>query len=163
MANCPSLAEISNTYGQNEVSKLIAEYVTYIFMASGKADAAAAREIKSFADAFSAEVRRFKLAEITLFFARYRSGKYENSFATFDARKIGHAFFKEFLPQRNAEIAAEEREKERLARENDTEPTYTYEQYKIIQKAAQGDTGAQKQLGISQEQAKRLLTPPQKR
>ncbi len=41
-----------------------------------------------------------------LFFARYKAGKYDNSFASFDARRIGNAFFKEFIPERNNELDA---------------------------------------------------------
>ncbi len=41
-----------------------------------------------------------------LFFARYKAGKYDNSFASFDARRIGNAFFKEFRSERNYELDA---------------------------------------------------------
>lgn len=39
-------------------------------------------------------------------FARYKAGKYDNSFASFDARRIGNAFFKEFNSERNYELDA---------------------------------------------------------
>ena len=39
-----------------------------------------------------------------LFFSRYKAGKYDNSFYSFDAKRIGNAFFKESLPKRNSEI-----------------------------------------------------------
>ena len=39
-----------------------------------------------------------------LFFSRYKSGRYDNSFSQFDARRIGNAFFKEFIPERQKEI-----------------------------------------------------------
>lgn len=40
-----------------------------------------------------------------LFFSRYKSGRYDNSFSQFDARRIGNAFFKEFIPERAREIS----------------------------------------------------------
>lgn len=39
-----------------------------------------------------------------LFFARYKAGKYDNSYASFDAKRIGNAFFSEFLKERNFEL-----------------------------------------------------------
>ena len=36
----------------------------------------------------------------------YKAGKYDNSFASFDARRIGNAFFKEFNSERNYELDA---------------------------------------------------------
>ena len=54
-----------------------------------------------------------------LFFSRYKSGRYDNSFSQFDARRIGNAFFKEFIPERQKEIDRCEKRKineEALAR-----------------------------------------------
>ena len=53
---------------------------------------------------FAQEVRQYKLSELMLFFARYKAGRYDNSYSSFDTKRIGNAFFKEFLPQRNAEL-----------------------------------------------------------
>ena len=39
-----------------------------------------------------------------LFFARYKAGKYDNSYASFDAKRIGNAFFTEFVKERNREL-----------------------------------------------------------
>lgn len=39
-----------------------------------------------------------------LFFARYKAGKYDNSYASFDAKRIGNAFFSEFIKERNREL-----------------------------------------------------------
>ena len=40
-----------------------------------------------------------------LFFGRYKAGRYDNSYQSFDTKRIGNAFFKEFLPQWRNEIA----------------------------------------------------------
>ena len=45
-----------------------------------------------------------------LFFSRYSAGMYDDSYTTFSARRIGVAFHKEFLPQRDQVLARIERE-----------------------------------------------------
>ena len=46
-----------------------------------------------------------------LFFARYKAGKYDNSYSSFDAKRIGNAFFSEFTKERNRELDKIHREK----------------------------------------------------
>lgn len=96
-------------YGQGEAANWIDIQVSALFGASSKADKTLADSIGIFANTFAAEVRTYKLSELMLFFARYKAGVYDNSYATFDTRRIGNAFFKEFLPQRAQELAAIER------------------------------------------------------
>lgn len=45
-----------------------------------------------------------------LFFSRYKAGCYDNSYYAFDPRRIGIAFHKEFLQERNKAIAKIEME-----------------------------------------------------
>ena len=101
--------EYDSAYGHGEAANWIDIQVSALFGASSKADPALANGIGIFANTFAAEVRTYKLSELMLFFARYKAGVYDNSYATFDTRRIGNAFFKEFLPQRAAELAAIER------------------------------------------------------
>lgn len=161
IAESPTFAHMINTYGIVEASKWIAEFVTLIFVTSSKVDASAARQIKSFSDSFAAEVRPYKISEITLFFARYRSGRYENSMATFDAKKIGMAFFKEFLPQRRAEIQKADSESRKKKNESGRGEYVSRDMYLLIKKASLGDTNAQKEVGLTEEEAKKLLKKPQ--
>ena len=87
-----------------------------------------------------------------LYFARYKAGRYDNSFSQFDARRIGNAFFKEFIPERSKEIESCERKRrneEALNRRElpkgyivpDGYNTYTW--YKeILRRASSGDQEA---------------------
>ena len=108
-APCPTLGEMDGLYGVGTAANWIDLQVSALFGASSKADPALASGIGIFADTFAAEVRTYKLSELMLFFARYKAGVYDNSYATFDTRRIGNAFFKEFLPQRAQELAVLER------------------------------------------------------
>jgi nitrite reductase/ring-hydroxylating ferredoxin subunit len=60
--------------------------------------------IPLFSASFAAEAGRYKLSELMLFFARYKAGRYDKSFSTFDCRRIGNSFFREFLPDRTDEL-----------------------------------------------------------
>lgn len=108
-AACPTLMEYDSAYGHGEAANWIDIQVSALFGASSKSDKTLADSIGIFANTFAAEVRTYKLSELMLFFARYKAGVYDNSYATFDTRRIGNAFFKEFLPQRAQELAALER------------------------------------------------------
>ena len=68
--------------------------------------------IKTFSDSFVSVVDGFKLSELMLFFARYKAGCYDNSFSTFDTKRIGNAFRKEFIPERNRELDRAERKRQ---------------------------------------------------
>lgn len=98
--------DYDTAYGQGEAANWIDIQVSALFGASSKADKTLADSIGIFANTFAAAVRTYKLSELMLFFARYKAGMYDNSYATFDTRRIGNAFFKEFVPQRAAELAA---------------------------------------------------------
>lgn len=91
-------------YGEGSASDWIYIQITALFGASSSRDKELVNSISIFADTFSAEVRQYKLSELMLFFGRYKSGKYDNSFQSFDTKRIGNAFFKEFLPQREYEL-----------------------------------------------------------
>lgn len=78
--------------------------VLALFFSSNNADKNTVDSIDTFAGCLAADLAQYKLTELMLFFARYKSGRYDNSYASFDSRRIGHAFFKEFLPERRAEI-----------------------------------------------------------
>lgn len=108
-AHCPTLREMDAIYGSGAAANWIDMQVSALFGASSKADTELANSIGIFADTFAAEVRAYKLSELMLFFARYKAGVYDNSYATFDTRRIGNAFFKEFLPRRAYEVDMLER------------------------------------------------------
>ena len=112
------------------------------------------RLIKLFCHSFTAQVKGFKLSELMLFFARYKAGRYDNSFASFDARRIGNAFFKEFIPERNSEldrINREEMQREIELRRFTPPKGYTSLSWylELRRRADAGD-----------EEAIRMLTPP---
>lgn len=82
-----------------------------------------------------------------LFFARYKAGKYDNSFASFDAKRIGNAFFTEFIKERNRELDRinRERTQEEIEQRRFTPPEgYTsFSWYnELKRRAASGDQEA---------------------
>jgi hypothetical protein len=104
MSNCPSLSNYDNMYGDDSSYLWILGQITALFGLSSEKDEHKADGIGIFSKCFAKEVGAFKLSELMLFFARYAAGRYDNSWQTFDTHKIGNAFFKEFLPQRQKEI-----------------------------------------------------------
>ena len=110
MAAVPTLYDFSERFGQECAALWVYGQVMALYGSSSNKDTGIADGIKIFADAFAASAAHYKLSELMLFFTRYKAGVYDGSYATFDARRIGSAFFKEFLPRRNMEIDRYERE-----------------------------------------------------
>lgn len=109
MADCPTLAQYGELYGPNFPADWVRIQVIALYGTSTNRDKGVADGIRLFAEAFAAEVRQYKLSELMLFFARYKAGRYDNSYASFDAKRIGNAFFKEFLKERPYEMDKAER------------------------------------------------------
>ena len=150
-ASCPTLAAYDRLYGEGCAEDWVCMQITVLFAASSSREKGLANGLRLFSSAFSAEVRQYKLSELMLFFARYKSGKYDNSYASFDAKRIGNAFFKEFLKERVHEIDRVERAwvLQEIENRRFTPPEgYTsfswYQELK--RRAEQGDTEAAAQL-----------------
>lgn len=145
------LVHIENTYGRPHAAMWIRTQVLALFGSSSCKDEGIADGIKLFADSFATEVKGFKLSELMLFFARYKAGRYDNSYSSFDVRRIGNAFFKEFLPERNRELdkltrlAEQERIEQRQAKipEGYTSLSWYLE---LKKRAENGDEEAQKMI-----------------
>lgn len=105
-ASCPTLIEYDRLYGEGLSVEWVRMQVMALYGSSSNRDKGIADGIKIFSQSFAGQVERFKISELMLFFARYKAGKYDNSYSTFDARRIGNAFFKEFYPERNVELDA---------------------------------------------------------
>ena len=104
MASCPTLLDYGKLYGSEYPSDWIHIQVLALYGSSNNKDVGVADGIKLFAQSFALEVKTYKISELMLFFARYKAGKYDNSFASFDAKRIGNAFFSEFIKERNREL-----------------------------------------------------------
>ena len=117
-SDSPTLYGYAKKFGSKCAAAWVYMQVLALYGASINKDVNVGQSIISFAETFSTQVKGFRLSELMVFFARYRAGKYDNSYASFDSRRIGNAFFKEFLPERNQELAAIERKrlKERIAK-----------------------------------------------
>lgn len=141
-ADCPLGFDIAAKFGRDYYSNWMHGQILALFGSSSNRDKGVADGIKLFATSFANEVRGFKLTELMLFFSRYKAGKYDNSFASFDARRIGNAFFKEFLPQRNHELDRIYRKKAQEEREaNQFTPPEGYTSlswYQELQRRAAG-------------------------
>lgn len=111
-ADCPTLLTYDKLYGNGVASDWIHIQVLGLFGSSSCKDIGVVDGIELFAQSFSQEVKNFKLSELMLFFARYKAGRYDNSYSSFDAKRIGNAFFHEFVRERNIELDRINRKKE---------------------------------------------------
>ena len=153
-AGCPTLLQFDAVYGEGSSGYWIETMVTGLFGASSSREKGNADGIHVFCEAFAAQVKGFKLSELMLFFARYKAGRYDNSYASFDARRIGNAFFKEFIRERNSELDAINRSAEQEQIENRRfTPPYGHTSlswyHELRKRAESGD-----------EEAKKMLSPP---
>ena len=151
MAECPTLMQYDALYGEGASAYWVETQVTALFGASPTRETGLADGIRIFSAAFAAEVRTFKLSELMLFFARYKAGRYDNSYSAFDSRRIGNAFFREFVKERNIELDRITREKQREDMElrRFTPPEgYTSRSWymELKRRAAGGDPEAIRQL-----------------
>lgn len=150
-SDTPTMNDCFDAFGEPEAALWINAQITALYGTSSNRDSGVVDGISIFSHSFAAEVRRFKLTELMLFFARYKAGKYDNSYASFDARRIGNAFFKEFLPERNRELdrITRELEQKRIEQRRFTPPEgYTSLSYyqEIKRRAAMGEPEAIKIL-----------------
>lgn len=103
---CPPLMALDEIYAEGTSQLWMDQQVMAIFLSSSSKDSSQARaSIQSFVMNFTRAAGRLRLAELMLFFARYRAGVYDRSFAAFDPRRIGQTFHQEFLPERARELA----------------------------------------------------------
>lgn len=94
MAECPTLLIYDKLYGEGSSTIWIHIHVTALYGASPSKDKELVNSIAIFSETFSAEVRLYKLSELMLFFGRYKAGRYDNSYQSFDTKRIGNAFLK---------------------------------------------------------------------
>lgn len=151
MAQCPTLGEYGVLYGEECPAFWIRIQITALFGSSGSREKGMADGIKLFAESFAEMARNYKLSELMLFFARYKAGKYDNSFASFDPKRIGNAFFKEFLPERVYEVDKAERKRvqQEIEERRFTPPEgYTSLSWyqELRRRADNGDTMAQEMI-----------------
>lgn len=103
---CAALGALRELYDCDDApAAWIEVQVTGLFLSSSNANDTLLDGINLFANNFAESVGSYKLTELMLFFSKYKAGCYDNSYSTFDTRRIGLAFNKEFLPERNRAIA----------------------------------------------------------
>lgn len=146
-ADCPTLARVISVQGEAVGSVWVQEQLTVVFGLSANRDTAMADSLHFAAETLAAAFAPFKLTELMLFFARYRAGRYDKSYSTFDPRRIGLAFHKEFLPERAGEqgIVERHRQQEEIEQRRFTPPegftSLSWYQH-LKQLAAKGDKEA---------------------
>lgn len=146
-ANCPTLLDYGKLYGAHYPSDWVYLQVLALYGSSSSKDKGIADGIHLFAQSFAQEVKSYKLSELMLFFARYKAGKYDNSFASFDAKRIGNAFFSEFVKERSRELDRITRERNQAEiEERRFTPPEGYSSFSWYQelkrRAAEGDKEA---------------------
>ena len=151
MADCPTLLDYGELYGRNCPADWIYLQVLALYGTSNNREKGTADGILLFAQSFAQEVKNFKLSELMLFFARYKAGKYDNSYSSFDAKRIGNAFFTEFIKERNRELdrITREQTQQEIEQRRFTPPkgysSYSWYQ-ELKRRAEQGDEEAIKIL-----------------
>ncbi len=151
ITDSPTIGQVANELGSDFVIHWIRQQLMALYGASSNKDQGIADGINFFANSFAMQVRGYKFTELMLFFARYKAGRYDNSYYSFDARRIGSAFFHEFIPQRNHELERitnkvnlEEIEKRRFTPPAGYSSLSWYNELK--KRAAEGDAEAMKIL-----------------
>lgn len=157
MADSPTLMGLNKKFnasqdGKTPASAWIATHLFKLFESSSSKNDNIAKSIISFAEAFANDAAQFKLTELMIFFARYQAGRYGQDQYAFDPRRIGNVFRREFLPDRNAELARLHRksEQDRIEQERfETPEGYTSQQlYQLLKKKAEeGDSKAAELIG----------------
>lgn len=109
-ADCPTLNDYDKLYGEGVSGEWVRLQMLALYGSSNCKDIGVADGIKLFSYNFAYEVKNYKISELMLFFARYKAGKYDNSYSSFDSKRVGNAFFKEFLRERNFELEKIHRE-----------------------------------------------------
>ena len=106
LRECAALGALPELYGKKRAAtSWILTQITAMFLGSSSNSKEMVDGIRLFAQNFTAIAGGYKLTELMLFFSRYKAGRYDNSYVSFDPRRIGLAFNKEFLPERNRAIA----------------------------------------------------------
>lgn len=131
---CICIGQLDIIYGPESSVTWVATQLTGLFLLSSSKDTGVVDCIRSFSKIFAQEIRQYKLSEMLLFFARFSVGHYgANNWSAYDLRRIGTAFFTEFLPERRQEIDFIEREKQHKQREQEWEErrkmAVSYEEY----------------------------------
>jgi hypothetical protein len=144
VSDAPTLGDLEKTR-EGAARLWLKTQMLALFFASEARDKNTVNGIDLFIGCIASDLYGYKLTELMLFFARYKSGRYDNSYATFDSRRIGHAFFREFLPERRQELEKVQRtwEQRKVEARRWTPPKgYTslswYEHCKRL--ASEGDT-----------------------
>jgi hypothetical protein len=153
----PTVIEVKKTFGDEFFKGWLLQQLYALFLTSKERDMSLIKTIETFATYFASELNRFKLSEIMLYLARYKAGKYDASYTSFDEKRIGYCFFHQFQEERNNELEKEYRRKsmeESLKRASlpDSVPRgYTSLSWynELKKRERNGD-----------EEAKRLLEPP---
>lgn len=114
-ADCPTLNQYESLYGEGSAAYWVEIQILGLFGSSSCRDKGIVDGVQLFCQSFAYQVGQFKLSELMLFFSRYKAGRYDDSFSTFNTRRIGNAFFKEFLTERNRELDVINRKDEQEA------------------------------------------------
>lgn len=150
---CPCLGALDELYQMKGIARMwVDEQVTAMYLMSSSKENMRT-PISLFASNFSVVAAPYKLTELMLFFSRYAAGMYDNSYSTFNSRRIGVAFHSEFLPQREQALSRLERQK--TSTRKDGVKKITRNQYKESKdfkttiRVLKDSENLRKELGIS--------------
>ena len=139
MADCPTLLQLDALYGEGTSAYWVDTQVSALFGSSSSREKGVVDGIGIFCQSFSSQISGFK------------TGRYDNSYGAFDSRRIGNAFFKEFVAERNKELDLINRNKlaEEIERRSFIPPAghtnWSWLQ-ELRKRASMGDKEAIKQL-----------------
>lgn len=149
-ANVPTLLQLSEIYGPGFPAKWIQIHISDLFAGSSAKDEELAKGIKEFSYILASAAKNYKLSEMLAFFGLYRIGRYDDSYQSFDKRRIGVAFgrFEKEIAYVREKYELERKRREREQRQFNPPDGYTPLEWvrHLRRRAKEGDTWAIAQL-----------------
>lgn len=145
----PCLAAVCNAYGHDAALSWLEIQINDLANYAGSLHKLEARQSQQTASAILTGFPYLNAAEVLLFFARFKTGRYGRFYGAVDPLIITSAL-RDFCKERVNEITAIELARQAQEREKASEGTVSREEYERIKaRAAEGD-----------QEAIRQLTPP---
>lgn len=142
-APCVTLGDLDRLYGEDASTDWLATQIMGLFMMSNSREKGTVDIADVGMPLLAGVMRPYTLSELMVFFAGYASGAYgANDWHNFDYRRIGAAFFTEFLPRRQRVLAVIHEQRERQAeaerQDADRQHAISYEEYRRLKEQESG-------------------------
>lgn len=149
LGSAPALAHVAIAYGHGVANAWLMEQLADLAEFSGSTGKMSPAQLRACAYSIASAYAWLNVAEIMLFFARFKSGRYGRFYQSVDPLIVTNAL-REFVGERFSELQKYEYEENAKKREEQREGTISRAEYeRLLWLAVYGDEAAQQ-----------LLTPP---